>query len=286
MNFNNNLTYDKYLIKSIYMNCIDLKRLKWGKSRNSFGTPGSFLKAYEIRNNKKVYYKLSNYDTQNGIIGHECINEIIVDRLLNILCIDHLSYKLLFAEIDINSILYKTYLCSSEDFKDKNEIKMPIDDYYELNKQDNETRLEFANRIGYIDYVYLMFVVDFIIINRDRHGANIEILKNTKNNSIRLSPLFDHGMSLIFSCKDDNEIKKFNILEDRKVQSYFGNDSLFDNLKLIPTRKLPKIKHLSLEDKEYIFKDIDHIMSKIWIEKVWNLLNERINYYEHYRNKR
>ncbi len=40
------------------------------------GTPGCFLKAYEEVNGKRLYYKLSNYDSYRGVFGHECVNEI------------------------------------------------------------------------------------------------------------------------------------------------------------------------------------------------------------------
>jgi hypothetical protein len=63
----------------------DMTHLSWAKTRNSSGTAGSFLKAYEDGVDGKTYFKLSNYDAWKGIIGHECVNEIIVDRLLSIL---------------------------------------------------------------------------------------------------------------------------------------------------------------------------------------------------------
>ena len=48
----------------------DLTYLNWTKTRESSGTAGSFLKAYSELNGIKTYYKLSNYDTINGITGH------------------------------------------------------------------------------------------------------------------------------------------------------------------------------------------------------------------------
>ena len=45
-----------------------------------------------------------------------------------------------------------------------------------------------------------MIAVDYIILNRDRHGANIEVLRNSRAHSLRIAPLFDHGLSLMYSC--------------------------------------------------------------------------------------
>ena len=95
----------------------DLRYLNWSKARSSSGTAGTFLKSEEVLGGKKTYYKLSNFDSVNGIIGHECVNEIIVDRLLTILGVEHLEYQLLHAEIEIENKVYDTWLCKSEDFK-------------------------------------------------------------------------------------------------------------------------------------------------------------------------
>ena len=67
----------------------DLTYLSWSVYRNSSGTAGSFLKAYSELGGTKTYYKLSNFDKARGVIGHECVNELIVDRLLTILGIPH-----------------------------------------------------------------------------------------------------------------------------------------------------------------------------------------------------
>ena len=56
----------------------DLTYLSWSVYRNSSGTAGSFLKAYPELGGTKTYYKLSNFDKARGIIGHECMNELLV----------------------------------------------------------------------------------------------------------------------------------------------------------------------------------------------------------------
>ena len=96
----------------------DLTYLNWSHVRNSSGTAGTFLKSQSISDGKKVYYKASNFDSENGIVGHECVNEIIVDRLLTILGVEHLSYQLIHAAIDIDGRTFETWICASEDFKE------------------------------------------------------------------------------------------------------------------------------------------------------------------------
>ena len=67
----------------------DMRYLKWTRTRNSSGTAGSFLKSYDNTGKRKMYYKLSDYDSRKGIVSHECVNEIIAQRLLDILEIEH-----------------------------------------------------------------------------------------------------------------------------------------------------------------------------------------------------
>ncbi len=74
-----------------YLNC--------SKIRNFSGIAGSFLKAYSNLGGTKTYYKLSNYDSVRGVTGHECINELIVDRLLTRLGVEHLSYQLIHPDV-------------------------------------------------------------------------------------------------------------------------------------------------------------------------------------------
>ena len=99
----------------------DLTRLSWSVNRNSLGIGGSFLKAYSELGGKKTYYKLSNFNKACGVIGHECVNELIVDRLLTILGIPHLSYQLIHADVSVDGRTHEVYLCTSEDFKAKSE---------------------------------------------------------------------------------------------------------------------------------------------------------------------
>lgn len=264
----------------------DLTYLEWSKIRHSSGTAGSYLKATSLISNEKLYYKLSNYDSLNGIIGHECLNELIVDRLLDILEIDHLHYNVIHADVLISNKKYETYLCSSLDFKQKCEEKAAFDLFYELEKEENETVLEFIKRYKFEKQIYEMFVIDFIILNRDRHGANIEVLKNAKNKSIRLSPLFDHGLSLLALCTTKKDILNFNVLDDKPVQCYFGFNSTYKNLELIPKNKLPKIKKFNEKYKTVLFEGLEDVLDEELVEKIWEMISKRWRYYENFCNKK
>lgn len=94
----------------------DLTYLSWSVYRNSSGTAGSFLKAYSELGGKKTYYKLSNFDKARGVIGHECVNELIVDRLLTTLGIPHLSYQLIHADVSVDGRMLMYGKVSQENY--------------------------------------------------------------------------------------------------------------------------------------------------------------------------
>jgi hypothetical protein len=253
----------------------DLTYLKWSHIRSSSGTAGTFLKSQSSLGGAKIYYKLSNFDSEKGVIGHECVNEIIVDRLLSILGVDHLSYNLINADIEIEGRTFNTYLCASEDFKNRGESKIALDDYFRTNAMPGESHYEFCVRNGFKDYIDEMIAIDFIILNRDRHGANIEILRNTRNHTLRIAPLFDHGLSLLYSCGSEEAAAAFDIMEDKRCQNFIGSGSCLENLNLIKDRDYLFKNRLTESDKAYIFDGLDGILSDVFIDKIWSMIYER-----------
>ena len=264
----------------------DLTYLSWSLIRSSSGTAGSFLKATDNLQQPKIYYKLSNFDGINGIVGHECINEIIVDRLLNILEIEHLHYDLIHADIDVDGKEMETYLCASKDFKAHGEHKVALDAYYQAEKLDGETPLQFCTRNGWSDFIYKMLVVDFLILNRDRHGANIEVLRNARKKSLRLAPIFDHGLSLLFNCHTEEEINQFDVMKDRAVQCFVGSRSAQQNLMLIPKDEILALNPLQHTHKAYLLEGLDGIIPQSLQNKIWDMIWQRWEYYENLCSQR
>jgi hypothetical protein len=264
----------------------DMTYLSWSKIRHSSGTAGSFLKSYSELGGKKTYYKLSNFDSVRGVIGHECVNEIIVDRLLEILGIEHLHYQLIHAEILISGQPYEVYLCASEDFKQPGESKIALDAYYELEKLEEETPLQFCIRNGWEEYIDQMLVIDFLILNRDRHGANIEVLRNSRKRTIRLAPLFDHGLSLLFNCMNDTAVEKYDVMEDKLTNNYIGSRSTWDNLKLIPADRMPKLNPLRESDRALLLEGLEGVIPQNLQDQIWTMIWKRWCAYEDFCHSR
>ena len=244
----------------------DLTYLSWSVYHNSSGTAGSFLKAYSELGGTKTYYKLSNFDKARGVIGHECVNELIVDRLLTILGIPHLS--------------------ASEDFKAKSESKTALDAYKDLEALPDESALDFCIRMGWEDYIYQMLIVDYLILNRDRHGANIEVLRNSRKKTIRLAPLFDHGLSLLCSCPDDAAANAFDVMADKPCNNFIGSKSTWDNLRIIPKDKMPKLTPLHESDRRILMEGLDGVLSQTLQDKIWEMIWKRWCAYEDFCHSR
>lgn len=256
------------------------------KDPHSSGTAGSFLKAYSEIERRKIYYKLSNFDSVKGVTGHECVNELIVDRLLNRLGIEHLHYDLVYADIIINDKVYSVYLNASEDFRKRRETKIAFDAYYALEKRPAETPLEFCIRSGWEDTIYSILVTDYLILNRDRHGANLEVLRNSRKRTLRLAPLFDHGLSLLFNCATEEAARAFDVLADLPTNTYIGSRSTRDNLTLIPQGKEPVLHALQESDRAYILDGLEQVLPAYLQDRIWEMLWKRWCAYEDFLHSR
>ena len=259
----------------------DYTRLSWTLVRSSSGTAGSFLKSQEETPQGKIYYKLSNYNSTEGIIGHESVNEIIADRLLTILGIEHLHYQLIHARILIDGKPYETWICASGNFRARGESKTPLDKFYKAERlSPDESELSFCLRRGWADYIYRMLVVDYLILNRDRHGANLEVLRNRYQKTLRLAPLFDHGLSFFCRSETDDALDREDVMADKPVQCFVGSRSAWNNLKLIPRDSFPDLSPLKDEHKAFLLDGLNGIISAKRQEKTWEMIRRRWQAYE------
>lgn len=261
----------------------DLRELDWVESVNTSGTGGTFLKARKGAGDSAVYYKLSCSDEYRGIYGHECVNEIIACRLMDLLGIEHLTYRLIHALVSIQGAEYETWLAKSASFRRAGEKKQALDTFCSINHNTGELPFDFCHRMGWGDYIERMMLVDYLIANRDRHGANIEVLR-AQDGSVRLAPLFDNGLSLIFSCYGDEErAARFDPLADVNANNFIGSRSLKANLTLFDVH--PAVHPLMETDRTKILRGLDGILSSAHLDKIWQMIWERWLHYESLRNR-
>ena len=112
------------------------------------------------------------------------------------------------------------------------------------------------------------------------------MIKNKLIRELYLAPLFDHGLSLLFSCHDESEIRNYNVLEDKPVQCFLGSCSAAGNLELIPSGKLPKVNPLQKKHKAELLMGLEQIMPSCFLEKIWEMLWKRWEAYEDFCTQR
>ena len=256
----------------------DLRALSWDERLRPSTTQGSFPKAVSGTGKARTYYKLSNYDSYRGVFGHECVNELLASRLLRALGFPHVEYRLIHAVVHIDGEDIETWLCSSKSFRPEHTQTLHLDTFYDLYRREGESPLDFCERYGWGTYAKQVMLTDYLIINRDRHGANIEVIK-WEDGHFTPAPLFDNGLSFVWSCFDDeNEIAAFDPLFNKPVNNYLGSRFLQDNLQFVP-KNLAK-NPFGVLTKEKLFAGLDDVVSEVFRDKIWEILTARWDRYE------
>ena len=268
----------------------DLTHLDWSESAVSSATGGSYLKARFGDGPAATYYKLSCYDEVNGIYGHECVNELIAARLMDVLCVRHVPYRLVHARVRIGGREHLTWLAESSSFRARGESKTSLARFYGWNHLDGEGRIAFCRRFGWMQDIQKAMLVDYLIANRDRHGGNFEVLKSI-DGSLRLAPLFDNGLSLCFSTGNVAQLRAVDPLQDIVANNYLGTRSLEQNLVEFVPPDLP-LARLQAIHEETITRGlapalehaVDGVGGRELLGFLWRMIWERWCRYEDLRN--
>lgn len=256
----------------------DLTNISWSERVSSSGTAGTYLKARTGESTRMLYYKLARF---NGleIDGHECVNEIIASRLMDILGIEHLPYRLIHARISIAGREYDTWLNSSRNFRSRGERKIAFGAFFDLYCQAGETPFGLCQRFGWAEQIKQMMLVDYLMVNRDRHSSNVEVLV-APNGTRRLSPIFDTGFSLLAPYAGDVErALRFDPLAPVATNNFIGSRSLEENL--LECAPVTGVSPLKESDKEILLNGLQEALDPRLLEKSWQIIWER---WQHYAN--
>ncbi len=260
----------------------DLRALDWVESVNTSGTGGMFLKARTGSGPAATYYKLSCYDDYRGVYGHECANELVACRLMQLLGVAHVQYRLVHAVVRIAGTEHETWLSKSASFRRSGEKKQAFDLFYSLMRREGESPYDFCTRMGWSERVQQMMLVDYLIANRDRHGANIEVLRGPEG--VRLAPLFDNGLSLVFSCYgDEARARAFDPMADVNANNFIGSRSLEENLRLFDVR--PTVTPLAASSRDVLLRGLGAVLPQAHLDKIWEMIWERWLHYESLCNR-
>lgn len=246
----------------------DYRDLVWNFSSNSSG--GQYLKSEKIINGKKYYFKISDF-RYGMFFSHEAVLEVIASRLGNLLELPVLKYTGDIARIQINDKEYTTFVSKSLNYCKAGQTAIPLVTDYLTNKIDAETPLEYCQRIGLTEFVDYVFLFDYLIMNADRHGRNIELLYNS--NKAIPAPIFDNGRCLTFERGNQiDNILKWNYQEGGTGNNFVGGIYLENNLKYIS--RAYHLPCLSETSYKHIFYGLHDVLDKHHIR----ILKEAIAY--------
>ena len=256
----------------------DMRGLVWSKSTGSVATDGVYMKTEHMIDGEKYYLKLSNYDVYRGIYGHEAVNELIACRLGNLLGFNVPEGTLRKSLVIIDGQEHEAYVFSAKSYKTA-ESRVAFEDFYADHRlTEKESPLDLCKRFDWEEDVYKMFIFDYLIMNRDRHGANLEVLKNDRK---KLSPLFDNGLSFVCSCAEETDLESFDIMEDRPVNNFIGTKRLERNLEQID--ESVSFNMLREGDRETLFADLQGVLPERFFAVIWEIIWRRWGYVEKFR---
>ena len=246
--FENDFKYKAYLDISL-SNSSD-KRLNQAelKSPNNT-TDGMLQKGWIIENGKRVLVKGIYQPSRE-----EPINEWLASEICRRLDFYHCDYSI---DIINNRIVSK---CESFVTSDE-EIISAYDIYNSEKKSNNVTDLEhYINILEEHNVpdarknVENMFLLDFIIMNMDRHMKNFGVIRNVNTLEwVRTTPIFDNGESM--QC--DKLTSEINFT-DGKGKFFSNTDKKYSEM----LKKLETINEIDIKKLEGIVTDYKNVLEK------------------------
>ena len=151
-------------------------------------------------------------------MGYEALAEVLVSWMLEHSTIDGF---VAYTPAMVKSSDKEYVGCQSKNFRQEVEMLLPLEKLHRayhgigLAKKialipEVEERIKYTvsfveETTGLTDFgVYLstLLELDAFILNEDRHTNNIAVIRNEKNGSFRLCPIFDNGLSLLSDLND------------------------------------------------------------------------------------
>ena len=151
-------------------------------------------------------------------MGYEALSEVIVSWMLEHSTIDDF---VAYAPVMIQSSAKEYIGCQSKNFRQEGEMLLPLEKLHRayfgigLAKKlaeipEVEERIRYTvsfvedttGLAGFGVYLSTLLELDAFILNEDRHTNNIAVIRNEKDGSFRLCPVFDNGLSLLSDLND------------------------------------------------------------------------------------
>lgn len=186
-------------------------KLKISDALHVDSSAGNLLKWTINENNKTIFIKTSTYNSYNNIWLYESYSEIINCRLFKELGIKNtLMYYPCKIMLDNGEI---TLGCYSYSFLKEDETYISLAHLHKIGKLQNYmftgidgykqciSDVKTVLNIDYTNELNKIIILDYLVLNEDRHTGNFGFIYNYRTNKFKIAPIFDNGNSL-FSLKN------------------------------------------------------------------------------------
>ena len=269
--FDNDFEYTEFMEASLSKNSKIITNDKALRTPNNT-TDGMLKKAWIIENGIRYLIK-GGY--KNELL--QPFNEVLASEICTRLGFNHVEYSIdTYKDIVVSKcpcfINKDTELITCHQIRSDMKRHNDINDYEEYikvleNHGIKDARIKLEN----------MFILDFLIVNEDRHLNNFGIIKDVNTLKwIDIAPIFDNGQSLNIEYYDEEELHVSG--EGRlfyEVKPFEEIITIVKNIKRIDLSKLDGIVEwfdLLLHKYQYLTNFSDSRINKLCI-----LLNRQIN---------
>ena len=199
--FDNDFDYAEFLEASLSLNSKIVKKETSLKTPNNT-TDGMLKKAWIIENGTGYLLK-GGY--KNEIL--QPFNEVLASMICDRLGFNHVPYTL---DVYKDTVVSKCPCFITKDtelitaYQIRNDMKRHdnTDDYEEYIKKLEENGIPNAR-----EKIENMYILDFLIMNEDRHLNNFGIIRDVNTLKwLDVAPIFDNGMALNIQSYDDEEL--------------------------------------------------------------------------------
>lgn len=240
-------------------------------------TDGRLKKTWIIENNKRYLLK-GGY--KNEVM--QSFNEVLASMICERLGLNHIKY--------IIEVINEKVVSKCECFINTDTELIPAHQIlYEIQKKENvyEEYIKILENKGINNVrekLENMFILDYLILNEDRHLNNFGIIRNVNNlNWIDIAPIFDNGQSL--NILDYNEEELIINGQGRFFYNVYDFNFIISKIK--------DIKRIDLSKLDGVVDEFDELLHKYQsitrmtdrrINKICTLLISRINKLENIIN--
>ncbi|MDD3028369.1 MAG: type III toxin-antitoxin system ToxN/AbiQ family toxin [Erysipelotrichaceae bacterium] len=192
--FDNDFNSSDYIAASFEGKILDPREVDFFSPNNT--SDGVLKKAWIVGENNERFL-LKGSSSLNGL---EPFNEVLAGLISNVLQLNHVNYT---TEIINNKVLSKCECFIERDTELLSAYAILKFNNIELNEENYdvfETYIEILENHGLKDVgreLGKMFVLDYLIINRDRHLGNFGVVRNVETLEwVSLAPNFDSGQAM------------------------------------------------------------------------------------------